>query len=260
MEWGVWGGAGPLGDLAGLPGVGWSSWGSGGGGGGGGGGGLRLRLSGRALAGGGGWRPAGRRVGSAVRPCWSAGCRAACTEKRRRGRRRAGPAVAGSGAGRWRARRRAALGRRGPVGASNARFSPDSGRCLVTTLRWAAPVPSSLSAGLDSAPNPALQTDSARLGPSIVNLWSQEGVFCGHKFAIIAGWTGIGDLPAPVRRLGTAVFRPGPHRPGDRAVRRGRGRPYARGCTGSGARGRRHVARGARARSPGVPSPDGVGF
>ncbi|QBI54679.1 hypothetical protein EKD16_14490 [Streptomonospora litoralis] len=73
-----------------------------------------------------------------------------------------------------------------------------------------------------------------RLGPSIANLWSQEGVFRGHKFAIIAGWTGIGDLPAPVRRLGAAVVRPGP--PRQEAARRGAvtGARTARRCAGSG--------------------------
>ncbi|QBI53808.1 IS110 family RNA-guided transposase [Streptomonospora litoralis] len=101
---------------------------------------------------------------------------------------------------------------------------------------------------------------SARLGPSIANLWSQESTSRGHKFTIIAGWTGIPDIPAPVGRRGVAVLWPGPRRLDGRAVWRGRGCSRGSGVRRIGGRGRRHVARCARARPRGVAPPDGVGF
>ncbi|QBI54774.1 hypothetical protein EKD16_14980 [Streptomonospora litoralis] len=56
------------------------------------------------------------------------------------------------------------------------------------------------------------------------------------------------------------MFRPGPR--GQAAARRGAvaGARTARWPRRIGARGRRHVARGARGRPPGAPRPDGVGF
>ncbi|QBI52350.1 hypothetical protein EKD16_02670 [Streptomonospora litoralis] len=166
-----------------------------------------LRSTGRVLA-GGGCSGAGRVRCAAL---WSAGRRVVLPEKRRRrwqrGRacgRRVGCSPVAVAAGRVGSagrpcglpgggspdgERRAPRTARGPARDRRAGCSPvaaasggrpPGGGYSSQHLR-AEPV-------LHSPPEPAsLQTDAARLGPSIANLWSQESAFRGHKFAIDAG-------------------------------------------------------------------------
>ncbi|QBI54943.1 hypothetical protein EKD16_15855 [Streptomonospora litoralis] len=158
-------------------------------------------------------------------------------------------------------------GRRGRRWAAAGRLAhPMRGFHRIVAAVWSKPCnrwhrpPPSLSPGLDSAPNPALETDSARLGPSIANLWSQESAFPRPKVRDHRRMdrhrehTGAGG-PAGCRRV------PYRARTGRRQRGGARSRVPARpGARQIGGRGRRRVARCARARPPGVAPPDEVDF